>query len=102
VSTGATAVGVSLIPKKKVLLFVIQPTKLDILRRSDPFLSTADDVWEIDFNHLARSLTPRTKAIIINSPHNPTGKIFSEYEMTMLRNILHSRKDITIIDDRVY
>ena len=33
--------------------------------------------WSIDPDELRAAVTPRTKAIVVNSPHNPTGKVFS-------------------------
>lgn len=40
--------------------------------------------YSIDWNEVKRKITPRTKAIIINSPHNPTGSVLSEEDMLSL------------------
>jgi len=47
------------------------------------------------------AITPRTKAIIINSPHNPTGRILSQEEMESLAEIAIQYK-LLIISDEVY
>lgn len=55
----------------------------------------------IDWNRVAAAVTPRTKAIIINSPHNPTGYILREADIEALRSIV-TRHDLFIISDEVY
>ena len=40
-----------------------------------------NDSWKLDFNKLKASVNDKTKLIVINSPHNPTGKIFSQEEL---------------------
>lgn len=40
--------------------------------------------WTFDPDELARAFTPKTKAIIINTPHNPLGKVFSREELEMI------------------
>lgn len=101
-NVGAVPIGIPLAPKNMVIPSLIQLSKSDILSRSDPYQSTPTDKWEIDLDLLERSITSRTKAIILNSPHNPTGKIFSHQEIAGLVSILNRYKQITVIDDRVY
>ena len=57
--------------------------------------------YKIDWNKLKAAITPKTKAIIINSPHNPTGVVLSDEEMLQLQEILHNTK-IFLISDEVY
>lgn len=64
--------------------------------------SSHEDKWDLDFELLDRSITPQTKIVMVNSPHNPTGKIFTDHEMDQLAQILRKHKQITIVDDRVY
>ncbi len=47
-----------------------------------------DKNFNIDFNALAEAITEKTKAIIINSPHNPTGVIYPEEDMMALGTLL--------------
>jgi aspartate/methionine/tyrosine aminotransferase len=42
--------------------------------------------WSFDCEELARAFGPRTKAIIVNTPNNPTGKVFSREELEFIRD----------------
>jgi len=55
----------------------------------------------IDWPAVARSVTPRTRAIILNSPHNPTGAVLREGDIAELRKIV-TGTGIFIISDEVY
>jgi methionine aminotransferase len=57
--------------------------------------------YKIDWNKLKAAITPKTKAIIINSPHNPAGVVLSNEEMLQLQEILRNTK-IFLISDEVY
>jgi alanine-synthesizing transaminase len=57
--------------------------------------------WEIDFEHLVSLLSPRTKAIVLISPHNPTGAVATQEEIKILSNIA-SEKKVAIISDEVF
>ncbi len=57
--------------------------------------------FTIDMKELKNAITPRTKCIIVNTPHNPTGKIFSKSELEDLRDICVSN-DLYLISDEVY
>jgi methionine aminotransferase len=57
--------------------------------------------YSIDWEKLEAAINPKTKAIIINSPHNPTGTILSDDDMLMLQKIL-SNTAIFLISDEVY
>lgn len=54
-----------------------------------------------DFDRIANAITPRTRAILINSPHNPSGTVWSAAEMLKLQEIL-APTDIIVISDEVY
>jgi len=54
-----------------------------------------------DFDRLASAITPRTRAIVINSPHNPSGTTWSEQQMRQLETLL-APTDIVLISDEVY
>src|SRR3954470_10323221 len=43
--------------------------------------------WSFDPDELAAAVTPRTRLFLLNSPHNPTGKVFSADEMNAIANI---------------
>ena len=57
--------------------------------------------FEPDFVQIERAITPRTRAIIINTPHNPSGTIWSEAHMRRLEALLRNT-DIIVIADEVY
>jgi methionine aminotransferase len=57
--------------------------------------------YHIDWQVVKESLNPKTKAIIINSPHNPTGSVIGEKDITELRKIVEGT-NIFIISDEVY
>lgn len=56
----------------------------------------------IDWESFKTALTINTKLVLINSPHNPTGKMFTSSDKEMLVEILSVNKKIKIIIDEVY
>ena len=54
-----------------------------------------------DFAKISTAITPRTRAIIINSPHNPSATIWTAEEMRQLEDLL-APTDILLISDEVY
>jgi methionine aminotransferase len=54
-----------------------------------------------DFDKIAAAITPKTRAILINSPHNPSGTVWSEQDMLRLQAIL-TPTDVLLISDEVY
>jgi methionine aminotransferase len=57
--------------------------------------------FKIDWQLLKASLTERTKMIIINTPHNPTGTVMSKDDMKQLEDLVKNT-DIIILSDEVY
>lgn len=57
--------------------------------------------YGIDWLTVQNAITPKTKAIIINSPHNPTGSVIGEKDIEELRKIVLG-KNIFVISDEVY
>lgn len=54
-----------------------------------------------DFDKLAAAITSKTRALIINSPHNPSGMVWSREDMLRLQEIL-SPTNVVLISDEVY
>jgi methionine aminotransferase len=54
-----------------------------------------------DFDAISRALTPRTRAIIVNSPHNPSATIWRASDMDRLAQLLRPT-DVLLISDEVY
>ncbi len=54
-----------------------------------------------DFDRVAAAITPRTRALIVNTPHNPSGTVWTEAEMARLAELLRPTR-IVLIADEVY
>jgi aspartate/methionine/tyrosine aminotransferase len=57
--------------------------------------------WEFDRAELARAFGPRTKAIVVNTPNNPTGKVFNLEELEFIRELC-LRWNAFAITDEIY
>jgi methionine aminotransferase len=54
-----------------------------------------------DFDKIAAALSPKTRAILINSPHNPSATTWSQADMLKLQELL-APTDVLLISDEVY
>ncbi len=54
-----------------------------------------------DHDDLRRAITDRTRVIIVNSPHNPTGAVFPRATLELIVELAHQH-DVTIVTDEVY
>jgi N-succinyldiaminopimelate aminotransferase len=57
--------------------------------------------WTFDPDELAAAFGPRTRLILLNSPHNPTGKVFSPSELAAIAELCCAR-DVLAVTDEVY
>ncbi|HLK13516.1 MAG TPA: pyridoxal phosphate-dependent aminotransferase [Fimbriimonadaceae bacterium] len=57
--------------------------------------------WTVDFDRLRAVITPRTKFVLVNTPGNPTGKVFSGGELLELAEVLSST-DALLVTDEIY
>lgn len=57
---------------------------------------------ELDWEKLEQTISHKTKAIILNTPHNPTGKVFSKDELERLADVLNKYPNCIVISDEVY
>lgn len=55
--------------------------------------------FDLDVMAIGKKLSPRTKAIIVNSPHNPTGSVFSKTALRNLAKLIKGRSVLVISDD---
>jgi len=70
--------------------------------RVEPILVPMEQgTWEIDFDRLRGAITPRTRAIVINSPGNPCGKVFSRAELEAIA-ALAIEFDLFVLTDEIY
>ena len=64
-------------------------------------MPTINGRFVIDADRLAAAVTPRTKAIVVNTPWNPTGRVLTRQELITIANVAIER-DLWIIADEVY
>jgi aspartate/methionine/tyrosine aminotransferase len=57
--------------------------------------------WSIDFSELRSAFGPRTRAVVLNSPHNPTGKVFTRDELSRIA-ALCEEFDCYVFTDDIY
>lgn len=57
--------------------------------------------WTFDPDELRAAFSPKTRAILLNTPHNPTGRVFSLEELTLIADLC-KEFDVTVISDEVY
>jgi aminotransferase len=55
--------------------------------------------WSFDPDELRRAFSPKTKAIILNSPNNPTGKVFTRAELEVIANLCQEFDALAITDE---
>ncbi|HET8784025.1 MAG TPA: aminotransferase class I/II-fold pyridoxal phosphate-dependent enzyme, partial [Candidatus Limnocylindrales bacterium] len=63
--------------------------------------------FDLDPDAIAAAITPRTRAVLVNSPHNPTGRIYGEGELRALGDVLRAAsarhgRPITLLSDESY
>ena len=57
--------------------------------------------YKIDWSEVRKKISPRTKAILLNTPHNPTGAVLSETDIDELKSVV-AGTNIFIVSDEVY
>ncbi len=65
-----------------------------------PIQLRAED-YKVDWDEFKEKITPKTRMVIINTPHNPSGRIFTEDDMLRLQEILRPT-NIILVSDEVY
>ena len=65
------------------------------------FVTLREPDWSFDEKELARAFNRRTKAVIINTPNNPTGKVFSREELEAIAKLCR-KWDVLAVTDEVY
>jgi aminotransferase len=110
VSSGATgglhAAAMALLnPGDEVLLFEpfygYHVATLKAMRVKPVFVPLADPDWTLDTDALKAAITPRTRAIILNTPANPSGKVFSLSELEQMAAICQDQ-DLFLFTDEIY
>jgi aminotransferase len=110
VSSGATgglhAAAMALLnPGDKVLLFEpfygYHVATLRSLRVKPVLIPLAEPDFALDIDALKAAITPDTKAILLNTPANPSGKVFSRAELESIAEVVLER-DLFLITDEIY
>jgi aspartate/methionine/tyrosine aminotransferase len=57
--------------------------------------------WSFDPDELRAAITPRTRALVLNSPHNPTGKVFTRDELATIADLC-IENDLIAFTDEIY
>ena len=60
-----------------------------------------DSQWELDFDHLQALLSPQTKMLVVNFPHNPTGYLPTQDQLNLLAEIA-AQNDLILFCDEMY
>ena len=55
--------------------------------------------WTFDVDELAAAITPRTKILLLNSPHNPTGKVFDGPELATIAEVCAAHNLLAVTDE---
>jgi len=64
--------------------------------------TSAKSGYRMTATDLERAITPRTKLLILNSPSNPTGAIYSKAELQALSRVLEKNPKVWILSDEIY
>lgn len=70
-------------------------------RRVAVSLKPAGDTWTLDTKAFEQAITPQTKLVICNSPHNPTGAVFDRAVLEEFARIVVAH-DLLVVSDEVY
>ena len=65
------------------------------------FVSLREPDWSFDPDELAAAFSDKTRAIIINTPNNPTGKVFTREELQLIADLCE-QWDVTAVTDEIY
>jgi len=65
-------------------------------------LELKEGKWIFDVDHLKKALSTKTKVVILNNAHNPTGKLFTREELEGITNVLNEYPNVIVISDDVY
>jgi aminotransferase len=65
------------------------------------FVTLHEPDWSIDADELRAAFSSRTRGIVVNTPHNPTGKVFSSAEMALIAELCQAY-DVVAFTDEIY
>jgi len=74
---------------------------LKAMRVTPVLVALAEPDWELDLDALRAAITPRTRALVLNTPANPSGKVFSRTELQAISQIVIEH-ELFLITDEIY
>jgi aspartate/methionine/tyrosine aminotransferase len=69
---------------------------------SEPRFRDASSFFALGLDELEGAVTDRTRVLLLNSPHNPTGKVFTRSELEGIADIVRRHPRLVVISDEVY
>ncbi|HMQ29599.1 MAG TPA: aminotransferase class I/II-fold pyridoxal phosphate-dependent enzyme [Chloroflexaceae bacterium] len=78
-----------------------EPSMPDPARPSSSVPGPSSHGWWFDPDELRAAFTPRTRLLMLNTPHNPTGKVFTRAELELIAELCVER-DVVVLADEVY
>jgi aminotransferase len=92
-------------PGDEVILFEpfygYHASTLKSMRVKPVLVALAEPDWELDLDALKAAITPRTRALILNTPANPSGKIFNRAELEAVAQVAIEH-DLFVFTDEIY
>jgi methionine aminotransferase len=88
-------------------VIVVEPTydsylpSIELAGGKPVFVTLEAPDYAIPFDRLAAAITPKTRMLLINSPHNPTGRVWSANDIQRLQEIVRDT-NVLILSDEVY
>lgn len=83
--------------------WVSYPEMVRMAEGTPVFIPTSiDDDFKITPQQLENAITPKTKAIVLCSPSNPTGSVYSAEELAQIADVISKHPDIFVISDEIY
>ncbi|MEZ4838795.1 methionine aminotransferase [Flavobacterium sp.] len=73
-----------------------------VLSNAKPIRIALKEDYSPDFEAISQHLTTKTRMLILNNPHNPSGKIWTEHDFIHLEKIIEKYPNLLILSDEVY
>lgn len=73
-----------------------------ILTGAKPIRIPLNDDFTPNWERIEQAITPKTRMLIVNNPHNPSGRIFSLEDIEQLENVLAKHPNLLLLSDEVY
>lgn len=106
-ATQAIYTAITAIVKEKDEVIIFEPAydsylpAILLCKGAPKYVQLSQPDYKINWDQVKKLISVRTRMIIINTPHNPTGVVFTQEDMAQLQKLV-ANKDIVIISDEVY